>query len=182
MTPTNIASPSFWHTAGTLYQATNVVVSAHNQAAGVFYGTLPLAFNDYNLTNGELRGANLRMTNFNWRGGELNAENAGSNTITIPAGGTLTIASATAKTMTDYSAVGARRLINHGTGTWSGAGITGYYGPQLVNHNLLTLTSDSGLSWSGVGADPVLLNTGTFTKSGGTGTASCNNVLSLIHI
>jgi hypothetical protein len=59
-------------------------VNALNQQNGTFYGTLPLAFANYNMTNGELRGANVTITNFNWLGGQLNSENANSNTVTIP--------------------------------------------------------------------------------------------------
>jgi hypothetical protein len=128
ITTTNIASPSYWLQAGTIYQTTNVVVNALNQQNGTFSGTLPLAFANYSMTNGELRGANVTITNFNWLGGQLNSENANSNSVTIPPTGTLTISSPTAKSLSDYSGGNGRRLNNQGTGTWSGAGISGAHG------------------------------------------------------
>jgi len=165
---TNINSPSFWQQGGTLVQMTNIVVNSFNQQAGTLYGTLPLAFNNYNMTNAELRGANVTITNFNWLGGSLNGENAGSNTVTIPAGGTLNISGATAKAIGDYSAANnGRRLINNGTGNWSGAGITGYYFGGLVNQATLDLAGDFSLAWGGAGNGPLLLNTGTINLTSG---------------
>ena len=167
---TNLLTPSLYETAGTVNQNTNVVVDTYNIAAGTLWPTLPVAFNNLNLTNAELRGANCTITNLNWLGGSLNGENAASNTVTIPAGGTLNISSLTAKTISDYSAsVSGRRLVNNGTATWSGAGITGYYGPQLINNNAWTITSDLALTWGGSGSGPLLVNNGSFTKSAGAG-------------
>ena len=136
-----------------------------------------VAVNTYNFTNGELRGANITITNLNWQGGGFNSENAGSNTVTVPTGGTLTIASAAAKSLSDYSGTSGRRIVNRGTGTWSGVGINGSYGPILSNLVTLTMTGDSGLAWTGLGAAPIFQNNGTFTKSGSTGTASFSTVI-----
>ncbi|MEI6196947.1 MAG: immunoglobulin domain-containing protein, partial [Verrucomicrobiota bacterium] len=117
----------------------------------------------------ELRGANCTITNLNWLGGSLNGENAASNTVTIPPGGTLNISSLTTKTISDNSAsANGRRIVNNGTATWSGAGISGYYGPQLINNNAWTITSDLSYVWSGFGNGPVLVNNGTFTLASGT--------------
>jgi hypothetical protein len=83
---------------------------------------VPTVINNYNLTNGELRGANNTITNFNWFGGNLNSDALGTTT-TIAPGGTLNISSPTAKAMSYWVAPG-RTLINNGTAIWSGAGIT----------------------------------------------------------
>ena len=167
---TNLLTPSLYETAGTVNQNTNVVVDTYNIAAGTLWPTLPVVFNNLNLTNAELRGANCIITNFNWFGGSLNGENSLSNTVTIPAGGSLAISSAGVKAMGDYSAANnGRRIVNNGTATWSGAGITGYYGPQLINNNAWTITSDLALTWGGSGSGPLLVNSGTFTKSAGAG-------------
>jgi hypothetical protein len=104
------------------------------------------------MTNGELRGANLTITNFNWLGGQLNSDGAGSNTVTIPVGGTLNISTgATAKSMSYYSVGNGRTLNNQGTATWSGAGISGGHGPQINNSGTLTLSGD--FSYVNAGGD-----------------------------
>jgi len=176
ITTTNIVTPALWQQAGTIFQTTNVVVNTFNQQAGAFYPTLPVAWNNYNMTNAELRGANTIITNFNWLGGSLNTDGAGSNTLTIPTGGSLNISGPTAKLMSAYIGTG-RHLVNRGTGTWNGAGITGYYGPTFSNLNTLTLTSDAGIAWSGFGSAPVFQNNGTFTKTAGTGTATFSTTI-----
>jgi hypothetical protein len=176
ITTTNIDTPALWQQAGTIFQTTNVVVNTFNQQGGAFHPTLPVAWNNYNMTNAELRGANTIITNFHWLGGQLNADGAGSNTVTIPTGGTLTIAGPTPKVMSAYIGTG-RNLLNRGTGTWSGAGITGYYGPTFSNLSTLTLTSDAGITWSGFGSAPVFQNNGTFTKTAGTGTATFSTTI-----
>ena len=178
LTTPNIAAPSIWQQAGTIYQLTNIVVNTFNQQAGTLYGALPLTFNNYNMTNAELRGANVTITNFNWLGGSLNSENAGSNTVTIPTGGTLTIASTTPKAIGDYSAgTNGRRLVNRGAGIWSGAGITAYWNTIISNIGTLNVTNDTALAWGGSGGSPVLLNSGTLTKSGGAGTLNFSSVV-----
>ena len=174
---TNITTPSLLLASGQLNQNTNIAVSTMNQASGIWRLNQSVALNNYNFTNGELRGANLTITNFNWQGGGMNSENAGSNTVSVATGGTLTIASATAKGLSDYSGVSGRRLVNHGTGTWSGAGISCSYGSIISNLATLTMTGDSGMAWSGYGNAPVFQNTGNFTKSGGTGTASFTSTI-----
>jgi hypothetical protein len=177
VTTTGIASPSYWLQGGTIYQQTNVVVNALNQQNGTFYGTLPVAWNQYNMTNGELRGANVTLTNFNWLGGALNSENAGSNTVTIPAGGTLNISSATAKSLSDYSGGNGRRLVHRGTGEWSGASLGLSHGARFINHGSLIMTNDSGLAFAGGTGTPTFENSGgTFTKTNGTGVATFSSV------
>jgi hypothetical protein len=177
VTTTDIAAPSYWLQAGTIYQTTNVVVTALNQQNGTFYGTLPLAFPNYNMTNGELRGANVTITNFNWSGGNLNSENAGSNTVTIPTGGTLNISSATAKGLSDYSGGNGRRLIHRGTGLWSGASLGMAHGARFINQGSLTLTNDAGLTFTGGTGTPSFENAGgTFIKTNATGVSSFTSV------
>ena len=86
----------------------------------------------------------------------------------IPTGGSLSIASVTPKAIGDYSAANnGRRLINNGTGNWSGAGITGYYFGGLVNQNTLDLVGDFSLAWGGSGSGPLLLNSGTINLTSG---------------
>jgi len=176
VTTTDIAAPSYWLQAGTIYQTTNFVVTALNQQNGTLYGTLPLAFPNYNMTNGELRGANVTITNFNWLGGSLNSENAGSNTVTIPTGGTLNISSATAKGLSDYSGGNGRRLVHRGTGEWSGASVGMAHGARFLNQGSLTMTNDSGLTFTGGSGTPAFENSGTFTKTNGTGVATFSSV------
>jgi hypothetical protein len=48
-----------------------------NQAAGTWQLNTPININTYNLTNGELRGANCVITNFNWLGGSAKLRCAG---------------------------------------------------------------------------------------------------------
>ena len=74
----------------------------------------------------------MTITNFNWLGGTLNSENAGSNTVTIPTGGTST--SAGRPKPSAYSAgTNGRRLVNRGAGIWIGAGITAYWNTIISN-------------------------------------------------
>jgi hypothetical protein len=177
VTTTDIAAPSYWLQAGTIYQTTNFVVNALNQQNGTFYGTLPLAFPNYNMTNGELRGANVTITNFAWLGGQLNSENAGSNTVTIPTGGTLNISSATAKGFSDYSGGNGRRLIHRGTGLWSGASLGMAHGARFINQGSLTLTNDAGLTFTGGTGTPSFENAGgTFIKTNAAGVSSFTSV------
>ena len=137
----------------------------------------PSSVNTYHLTNGELRGANVIITNFLWLGGDLNAENAASNTVTIPPGGTLTLAGATAERLSGYTGGQGRRLVHQGTGTWSGAGIAGFHGAQFLNQGHLTLTSDAGLAYGGGTGAPVFHNQGTFSKTDGAGVAAFSSTL-----
>ena len=166
-TSTSKTTPSLVLNAGILNQNTNVVVNTLNQANGTWQLNVPVALNNYNLTNGELRGANCTITNLNWAGGSLNSDALG-NVTTVPIGGTLTISSATAKTLSYYVTPG-RTLNNFGTGTWSGAGITGQGGATINNGGTMTLNGDFGFAWGGAGNAAVLNNTGTFTKASGSG-------------
>jgi hypothetical protein len=172
---TNITTPSLLLTTGILNQNTNIAVDAMNQANGTWQLNVPTVLNNYNLTNGELRGANLTITNFNWLGGSLNSDALG-NTVTVPASGTLNISSATAKYLSAYVGNG-RTLNNHGTATWSSAGIAGYYGPAFNNSGTLTLTGDFSLAWGGVGAAPILNNSGTLTKTSGSGSFTLSTAI-----
>ncbi len=174
---TGLALPSLLIAGGTLHQETNQVPAAINQSSGVWRLHVPTTVNTYNLTNGELRGANLSINNFNWQGGNLTSENAGSNTVTIPAGGTLNISSATAKNLSDYSGGNGRRLVNQGNGVWSGASITVSHGARFINQSSLALAGDVGLGNGGGTGVPALENQGgSVTKTNGAGVANFASV------
>lgn len=166
----NFDVPSIWLQSGTLFMRTNVSTLTLNQSGGFFQPTLPVALNNYYLTNGVLRGANQIITNFTWLGGNLNAENAASNTVTVV--NSLTIAGPTAKSLSSYTTGTGRRLINQGTGTWSGVGITGFHGAQFINEGTLTLFSDGALAFGGGTGTPVFENLGTFVKTNATGVSA----------
>ena len=166
----NLSLPSLLISGGTLNQDTNVVVPVINESAGTWQLNLPVAATTYNLTNGDLRGANLALNNFNWLGGALYATGAASNTVTVASA--LNISGNTAKTLTYLTTQPGRNLINNGIATWSGASITGQGGATFLNNGTLTVTNDTSLAWGGSGATPALVNVGTFTKSGGSGVAS----------
>ena len=131
---------------------------------------LPVSGNTYNLTNGDLRGANLALNEFNRLGGALYATSAASNTVTVA--GTLNIAGNTAKTLSYLTVPPGRSIINNGSATWGGVNITGQGGATLVNNGSLTVTNDPALVWGGSGTTPTLLNLGTFTKNSGGGIAT----------
>jgi len=173
---TNISTPSLLMISGSLNQKTNVVINTLNQGGGTWQLSTPVSINNYNLTNGTLSGADCVITNFNWLGGTLTADAFGTNT-TIPAGGTLAIASANAKGMTGPPSGTGRVFIHNGTGTWSGASIEGFYGPAFINAGSLTMTNDSGFTWGALGGKPVFRNAATFIKSGGTGIANFSNTI-----
>ncbi len=177
-TNTTVASNGvFVLSAGTVVTAGPTdIAGTFNQASGTWQLNVPANINNYGLTNGELRGANCVITNLNWVGGSLNSDALG-NTTTIPVGGTLTISSATAKNLSAYVGSG-RTLLNQGTGTWSGAGITGYYGAPFRNAGVLTIASDVSFVWVGNPYGPAAFfeNSGTITKSGGSGNFALSTV------
>ncbi|HYG25182.1 MAG TPA: immunoglobulin domain-containing protein [Verrucomicrobiae bacterium] len=166
---TDLQVPSLLISGGTLVQDASTVPAVVNQSAGVWRLDVPASATSFNLTNGELRGANLTVDHFNWLGGALNSDGPGKDTVTVNQ--TLNIAGNTAKSMSYWVAPG-RSLINHGTGTWGGVGITGQGGATIRNNGSLAVTADVALVWGGTGPATVLHNIGTFTKSGGTGIAT----------
>ncbi|HXG47914.1 MAG TPA: hypothetical protein VNO52_09835, partial [Methylomirabilota bacterium] len=167
---TNVFTPALWLQAGTLWQTTNVVVDTLNQQNGVFRATLPVSWNNYHMTNGELRGADVVLTNLVWHGGSLNSENATDNAVTVV--NSLTITGATAKALNSYVGGTGRQLYNLGTATWSGANVLAYNGAAIHNEGTLTLLGDVAFPLTGGTGTPVLRNAGTLTKTGGTGTGS----------
>jgi hypothetical protein len=165
---TNVFTPSLWINGGTLRQQAPNVVNTINQSAGTWWLSLPESVHTYNLTNGELRGANLVVDTFNWLGGSLNSDGVGSNTVTVASH--LAISSGTTKNLSDYVGANGRRLINQGAGSWSGATISGYHGAQMINQGTLVLTSDAGLAYAGGTGVPVFHNQGgTFMKTNSSG-------------
>jgi hypothetical protein len=110
LTVTNVSSATngvIFLSAGTLTTAGPAeLLGPVNQANGTWQLHTPISLNTYNLTNGELRGANCVITNLNWLGGSLNADALGSTT-TIPVGGTLNISGTTGKILSYYVAPGS---------------------------------------------------------------------------
>ena len=66
---TNVSAPSAWIAGGVLVQMADNQFPAINQSAGTLQLTVPSYLSVYNLTNGELRGRDLTVTNFNWYAG-----------------------------------------------------------------------------------------------------------------
>ncbi len=166
----SLSLPALLISGGTLYQETNVVVPVINESAGTWQLNLPATATTYNLTNGDLRGANLTLNNFNWLGGALYATSAASNAVTV--NNALRISGSNAKSLSYLTVPPGRNLINNGTATWGDAIIIGQGGATLLNNGTLTVTNDTSLAWGGAGTPPTLLNLGTFTKSAGTGVAT----------
>ncbi len=166
----SVTAPSLWINGGVLNQNTNIATPVINESAGTWQLNVPVSLATYNFTNGELRGGNLTVNNFNWLGGVLYASGANTNLVTVSS--QLNIDNAAAKTLSYLAAPPGRNLINNGTATWGGAGITGQGGATILNNGSLNLTNDVGLVWGGSGNVPVLQNNGTFTKSAGTGVAA----------
>jgi hypothetical protein len=168
----NITVPSIWLAGGTLWQETNSVAEL-NQSAGVWRPTRALSMPTFNMTNGELRGANVALNNFNWLGGALNSDGPGSNLVTVAS--TLNIASATAKSMSYWTAPG-RSIVSSASGTWGGANITGQGGATIRNTGTLVMTNASGFPWGGTGARAVFDNAGTFIRTGAVGTVTFTTI------
>jgi hypothetical protein len=96
---------------------------------------------------------------FRWNGGTL------AGTQTISAGATLEVSGSANKTLHTSA-----QLINHGTGTWSGAGLVyGESGSVWFNTGTLDAQSPAGLEPYGSGASTLFRNEVTLRKSG-TGT------------
>jgi len=171
----SITAPSLWINGGTLNQNTNNAVNVVNETVGTWQLNVPITVDTYNLTNGDVRGANLTLNNFNWQGGTLYATGAGSNLVTV--NNRINISSGTAKTMSYLTVQPGRSLINNGTATWGGSGIIGSGGATFFNNGTLTLTNDFGFAWGGSGNVSVFQNAGTFTKSAGTGTATFSSTV-----
>ncbi len=165
----SVTAPSLWINGGILNQNTNIAVTTINESSGIWQLNVPVNLTTYNLTNGELRGGNLTMNNFNWLGGTLYASGAVTNLVTVSS--QLNISGASAKTMSYVAGTTGRNLINNGTATWGGVGITGAGGATIQNNGTFNLTNDVGLVL-GSGSPTVFQNNGTFTKSAGTGVAN----------
>jgi photosystem II stability/assembly factor-like uncharacterized protein len=168
---TNVATPAFLINGGTLYQQTNNVVDAIHQSAGVWRLALPTSINTYNLTNGNLRGGTLVVTNFNWTDGTLYADANGDKLI-IPAAGTFNLLGAAEKSLFYYAPANkGYGLDNYGTWNWSGACVLRGFGSTVNNYGSVTVTASGNPYYSyypGYSA-PTWNNSGAFTKTTGAG-------------
>ena len=157
-----LSTPAVWQQSGNLYQRTNVVVPRHNQSGGTWWGLYPTAINTYALTNGEFRGADLVVTNFHWLAGSVSRDTAGSSpVVTVPAGGQLNIVSGGDHYIGTYIAASPSRLVNNGTGIWQTGRVLGNYASSLENNGSLSVSGSPTFVYSGGGAAPVFLNSGT---------------------
>ncbi len=125
----------------------------------------PSSFAALTVSGGILGGnANMDVTGTtNWTGGTL----TGAGTTT--ANGALSIASTSTKTIG-----GGRTLVNNGAATYSGGTITMNTPATIRNAagRTFDMQFDGAFNWSSGAVVPLFENDGTFTKSGGTGTAN----------
>jgi hypothetical protein len=163
----NLLVPSLYinNAGASVQQNTNNVIPTINQTAGTWRLNTATTVATYNLTNGELRGANVTVTNLNWLGGQMNADGPGSNLVTVISN--LNINSTAAKSLSYWTAPG-RSIINNGTGIWGGANIVGQGGATIQNNGSITQNGDGGFQFGGTGANTIFQNNGTFTKTAGT--------------
>lgn len=128
----------------------------------------------YNLTNGELRGGALTVTNLNWVAGDMNADTNNDRTI-IPPGGTLNYVGATTRNMS-YRAPASRGrdLDNYGTWNWTGtnSALVGYGAQVVNNYGTVNVTGTGGTGTyvefvNGNGTIPTWNNYGTLNKTPG---------------
>lgn len=178
---TNISAPSLWINGAVVYQQTNIVVPVINQSAGSFQLQVPATLATYNLTNGELRGRDLTVTNFTWIDGNLNNRAPGEaggtpDRTIIPPGGVLNFMGSSERFLS-YYVVPGRGLDNHGTWHWSSPGsLRGQAGAVVNNHGTVNVVTNSQFNWGGAGAAPVWNNFGTFHRNAGTNTFYFNGV------
>jgi hypothetical protein len=104
----------------------------------------------------------------NWRNG---GRMGGSGTTTIRRGGFLTIVGELSEQM---SIEGTRSVVNDGTATMSGGRLQGNLGGSFTNTHVMNLTGDGTID--GVAGFP-FTNSGTLTKSEGTGMFTLNGDL-----
>jgi Domain of unknown function DUF11/PKD-like domain len=103
-------------------------------------------------------------TAYAWNGGTL----SGAAVLNVNPGATLTMSTATAKSLS------ARTLTNSGTATWSGGTISSGQGAVLNNQGGATFTIDgaNNFVFNLGGTQTIFNNAGTVTKSVATGTTS----------
>jgi hypothetical protein len=166
----DVTTPAILISGGTLQQETNCAVTTINENTGTWLPTVPVNFNTYNLTNGDLRGADVTLANFNWLGGNLYSSTGGGTNVTVNT--SLNISGGTTKNISYLVAQPSRTLINNGVGNWSGASISGSGSATIRNNNSLTLSNDVALAWSGSGVTPFLINNGSLTKISGNGSSA----------
>jgi hypothetical protein len=174
---TNITSPNIWIAGGNLYQHTNIAVAAINESSGTFDLRVPCALGNFNLTNGELRGRDLTVTNFNWYDGNLNCGSPTDGVLAqpdrtiIPVGGTLNILGSNDRYFSYYSSNKGRGLDNYGTINWSAPiQLHGNGGATVNNYGNVIVTGGSPnvqYDYGGSGAPPIWNNYGTFTRTTG---------------
>jgi hypothetical protein len=163
----SLITPSVWQSAGTVRQLTNVTIARYNQSGGTWLMTTPSSIGTYAFTNGEFRGALLTATNVWWNEGAINRDNTVAGTspvLIVPASGQLNYTGAGDHGMSTYDAARPTQIQVLGTFNWSGPGrLLGYYGSQLELRGTSTVSAQSSFVWAGVGAAPVLLNSGSLT-------------------
>jgi hypothetical protein len=187
LSTTNFITPSVWIAGAELYQRTNIVVSQINQSAGAFQLVTPGFLDNYNLTNGELRGRNLTVTNFNWMLGNLNNAAPGEaappvpDKLIIPAGGVLNFLGNTERYLSYWVGNQGRGIDNHGTWNWIGSALLrGNGGAVVNNHGTVIVTAVDGpntqfLYGGSGGVAPTWNNFGSFTRMTGTSVFYFNN-------
>jgi hypothetical protein len=118
----------------------------------------------FEITSGTLNGTGtLTVSNLlNWSGGTM----GGSGATTIPVGANAVITGSVTKLLD------ARTLNLQGTATWTGTGGLGLQNAAVINNSgSFDMQGDLNLLASG-GAASSINNSGTFTKSSGTGTGT----------
>jgi hypothetical protein len=128
-------------------------------------GTTTLTDGTLELAAGTLGGTGMfdGFGTFVWSGGSL----GGMTTVNTNA--TVNITGAADK------GLGGTKLVNRGTGTWTGTGnIVVNYDGGMTNSSsgTFTINTDAGFVFGGYGSIGMFHNDGTLTKSGGTGTNS----------
>ncbi len=138
----------------------------------VIAGTLtmngPMSLPSFQFDNGIVNGSGTvtHTGPFQWNGGTL----SGIGTTSIGAGGSLAIATASAKALDRTLDVQLGR-----TATWSGGTINVGTNGNIASSGTFDATTDNIINKSG-GGTPTLTNSGTLRKSGGAGQTTFTNV------
>jgi hypothetical protein len=170
----NIAAPATLRFAGDHNLADAEIAGAgslefSSGTTNIVAATLTGLTGPMRLTGGTLNiaGAMTAANSFTWTGGTL----GGAGTTTIPSGGTLRLDGFNTKTF-----AGSRALTNQGTVTWTGGGdIWGSSSAETTINNSGLFDAQSDDLFNSSSSSPsvhVFNNSGTFRKSGGTGSTS----------
>ena len=180
ITSAGITSPSILIAGATVSQQAAISVPTVNQSSGTFQLSLACALGTYNLTNGDLRGGTLTVTNFAWTDGVLYALTNGDKII-IPTNGVFNLLGAGEKSLYYLgSATQGYVVDNYGAWNWSGACILRGFGSTVNNYGTVTLTAPTLTYYSYYSLaypTPRWNNYGTFTKSSGAGAFSFNGAI-----